>query len=99
MHRDHLQLVREELEQIRRINLEMNARRPALTRPDPGTSAGGVTAGGTAEHGEPKPGPGAAHPRVVDPEAIQSLVGERIAAWEQERRSRWQRVIELLVKP
>lgn len=99
IHRDHLQLVREELEQIRRINLEMNATRPALTQPEPGASAGGATAGDTAGHGDPEPGPAAAHSRVLDPEVVQSLVGERLSAWEQERRSRWQRVIELLVKP
>jgi hypothetical protein len=98
MHRDHLQLVREELQQIRRINLEISATRPSLTRPDPGTSAGEETAGGTAEPADTKPEPEAAHPRLVDPEAIQSLVGERLSAWEEERRGRWQRVIEILVK-
>ncbi|MGB0066531.1 MAG: FHA domain-containing protein, partial [Isosphaeraceae bacterium] len=35
MHRDHLKLVREELEQIRRINLEMKTTGAGLARPDP----------------------------------------------------------------
>ena len=98
MHRDHLKLVREELEQIRRINLEMKATGAGLARPDPGTSTKAATVGDAAANGDPEPGPGAPHPRLVDPEAVHSLVGERLVAWEQERRSRWQRVIELLVK-
>ncbi len=98
MHRDHLKLVREELEQIRRINLEMKTTGAGLARPDPGTSTKAATVGDAAANGDPEPGPGAQHPRLVDPEAVHSLVGERLVAWEQERRSRWQRVIELLVK-
>ena len=98
MHRDHLKLVREELEQIRRINLEMKTTGAGLARPDPGTSTKAATVGDAAANGEPEPGPWAPHPRLVDPEAVHSLVGERLVAWEQERRSRWQRVIELLVK-
>ena len=100
MHRDHLKLVREELEQIRRINLEMKTTGAGLARPDPdpGTSTKAATVGDAAANGDPEPGPGAPHPRLVDPEAVHSLVGERLVAWEQERRSRWQRVIELLVK-
>jgi len=98
VHRDHLKLVREELEQIRRINLEMKATGAGLARPDPGTSTKAATVGGAAAHGDPEPGPGTPHPRLVDLEAVHSLVGERLVAWEQERRSRWQRVIELLVK-
>jgi hypothetical protein len=99
MHRDHLKLVREELEQIRRINLEMKTTRAELVRLDPGTSTKAATVGGTAANGDPEPEPGAPHPCLVDPEAVHSLVGERLVAWEQERRSRWQSVIELLVKP
>jgi pSer/pThr/pTyr-binding forkhead associated (FHA) protein len=100
MHRDHLKLVREELEQIRRINLEMKTTGAGLARPDPdpGTSTKAATVGDAAANGDPEPGPGAPHPRLVDPEAVHSLVGDRLVAWEQERRSRWQRVIELLVK-
>lgn len=101
MHRDHLKLVREELEQIRRINLEMKATRAGLaqTDPDPGTSTKAAMVGGAAAKGDPEPWPGPPPLRLVDPEAVHNLVGERLGAWEQERRSRWQRVIELLVKP
>jgi pSer/pThr/pTyr-binding forkhead associated (FHA) protein len=98
MHRDHLELVREELQQIRRIHVEMNATRAALGRPEPERGGQATSAGGAAEGSVPRPEPGAAHPHLVDPEAIQCLVGERLAAWEEERRGRWQRVIELLVK-
>ena len=100
IHRDHLKLVREELAQIRRINLEMKATGAGLASPDPdpGTGTKAATVEDAAANGDPEPGPGAPHPRLVDPEAVHSLVWERLVAWEQERRSRWQRVIELLVK-
>lgn len=81
-----------------RINLEMKATGAGLARPDPGTSTKAATVGGAAANGDPEPGPGAPHPRLVDPEAVHSLVGERLVAWERARRSRRQRVIELLVK-
>jgi pSer/pThr/pTyr-binding forkhead associated (FHA) protein len=98
VHRDHLQLVREELEQIRRIQVEMNTTRAALGSPEPEKNGGPASASGAAMNGAPAPEPVPRPTRLVDPEAIQGLVGERIAAWEQERQSRWQRVIELLVK-
>ena len=62
MHRDHLKLVREELEQIRRINLEMKTTGAGLARPDPGTSTKAATVGDAAANGDPEPGPGAPHP-------------------------------------
>src|SRR5262249_55592730 len=95
MHRDHVQLVREELEQIRRIHGKIDATRAALGRPGPEMGGEATTAVGVAVGGAPRPEPAAPPPRLVDPEAIQSLVGQRIAAWEEERRGRWQRVIEL----
>jgi hypothetical protein len=98
IHRDHLKLVRAELEQIRRINLEMKATGAGLARPDPGTSTKAATVEDAAANGDPEPGPGAPHPRLVNPEAVHTLVGEHLVAWEQERRGRWQRVIELLVQ-
>jgi hypothetical protein len=106
MHRDHLALVREELEQIRRINDEMNATRSALAAPESANRAGAAPAGGGGSaatggapaHGDMGLGLEAPHPRTIGPEAIHSLVGERLVAWEHERLSRWQRVIELLVK-
>ena len=81
-----------------RINLEMKATGAGLARPDPGTSTKAATVVDAAANGDPEPGPGAPHPRLVDPEAVPSLVGERLVAWERARRSRRQRVIELLVK-
>jgi len=81
-----------------RINLEMKATGAGLARPDPGTSTKAATVVDAAANGDPEPGPGVPHPRLVDPEAVPSLVGERLVAWERARRSRRQRVIELLVK-
>lgn len=90
LHRDHLKLVREELDQIRRLNHDMTAARAVMTPSDPGPTWSA------------SPGPGleeAPSERLVDPEEIQSVVGARIATWEQERQGRWQRVIELLINP
>ena len=67
MHRDHLELVREELEQIRRIHVEMNATRAALGRPDPGTGGEATSAGGTAADGDPGAETGPAHLRLWIP--------------------------------
>jgi len=98
MHRDHLQLVREELEQIRRIHAEMSAARGALDGSEPRIDGGMEPASSPAMDVDRGPEHGVRPPRLVDPEAIQCLVGERLAAWEEERRGRWQRVIELLIK-
>jgi hypothetical protein len=76
----------------------MNAARAALGGPGPGTGAGAMSAGGTAEGGDPGPERAPPRLRVLDPEAVQSLVRERLAAWEEERQGRWQRLIELLFK-
>jgi pSer/pThr/pTyr-binding forkhead associated (FHA) protein len=104
MHRDHLQLVREELEQIGQLQLEMDGARAALGRTGPATptvdrtkpaaDVPGAAVGGD----ESSPEPVAPRPRLLEPADIQNLVGERLAAWEEERQGRWQRVIELLVK-
>ena len=80
-----------------RINLEMKATGAGLARPDPGTSTKAATVGDAAANGDPEPGPGAPHPRLVDPEAVHSLVGERLVAWERARRSRRQRVTTIRV--
>jgi hypothetical protein len=98
MHRDHLQLVREELEQIRRIQAEIGAARTAPAPAVPGPS-GAKTPAGTASNGNAEPDAAAPRQRPIDPGEIQSHLGWQLAAWEQERRGRWQRVIELLVKP
>jgi pSer/pThr/pTyr-binding forkhead associated (FHA) protein len=99
MHRDHFKLVREELEQIRRINQDVTATRAGLALPARRTGARAVADGSAAANGGALAGPEPPTERLTDPEAVQSLVGERLAAWEQERRSRWQKVIELLVRP
>ena len=69
-----------------RINLEMKATGAGLARPDPGTSTKAATVGDAAANGDPEPGPGAPQPRLVDPEAVHSLVGDarRLGAGEVE---------------
>ena len=64
IHRDHLKLVREELAQIRRINLEMKATGAGLARPRPrpGTGTKAATVEDAAANGDPEPGPAAPHP-------------------------------------
>ncbi len=99
MHHDHLKLVRDELEQIRRINHDITDTRAGLARPTPGNGVRPPSADTTPEHATAKPGSKAPQARVVDPEAVQMVVGERLATWEQERRGHWQKVIELLVRP
>jgi pSer/pThr/pTyr-binding forkhead associated (FHA) protein len=105
VHRDHLKFVREELEQIRRLNHDMSAARAALTPPDPGVPAVKPAGEPAADPDLPWPADTGLTPeqapceRLVDPQEILSVVGERFASWEQERRGRWQRVIELLIKP
>jgi len=98
VHRDHLNLVREELEQIRRLSREM-AEVKTKGRP-PGAAALPTAAEespGPARPGtEPPPVPGPPEPRP-DPAAVHSLVGDRLAAWEREREGRWRKVIGLLM--
>lgn len=90
VHRDHLEMVREELEQIRHLSREMAALK---AKPIPST---------TAPKKEPIPGPttpvAEPPPARPDPMDVHFLVGERLAAWETERESRWRKVIGLLVK-
>ncbi|MGE3820169.1 MAG: FHA domain-containing protein [Isosphaeraceae bacterium] len=89
VHRDHLDLVREELEQIRRLSREMavlKARSVAPPTTSPPLSA--------APESSLEPST-----RRPDPVDVHFLVGERLAAWESERESRWRKVIGLLVKP
>ena len=105
MHRDHLGVLREELEQIRRLTEEIQALREASpTRsadPDsPSTSPA------------PPPNPGATPPPLgifpgaldsdvtirprLEPEEIHAVVGEKLAAFERERQSRWDRILKIL---
>jgi predicted component of type VI protein secretion system len=99
MHRDHLEVVREEMEQIRRLNQEMGSLRARLPGPDP--AAPGVARPAPALEGEgaSSPVPEAPPRDRPAPQAVQALVGERLAAWEKERQSRWRKVMDLLVTP
>ena len=96
IHKDHLNIIREEAEQIRRLNREMGALRaqtpgselPAQVElPAPGLSTTAGAIGAAAD----------ASPHRPAPQEVQALVGERLAAWDRERRSRWRNVVGLLV--
>jgi hypothetical protein len=102
MHRDHLKLVREELEQVRRLNQEMVVLRARLIRPALRAPAAGDPDAGPAPANDGGAGAGAglddAPTDRPDPQLVQAFVGERLAAWELERQSRLRKVLDLLVK-
>ena len=99
IHRDHLEVVREEMEQIRRLNREMGSLGAQVPRPEPAAR----------DHAWPARAPdeGRDSPSIPEdpplnrpaPQLVGALVGERLAAWEKERQSRWRKVMGLLVKP
>ena len=94
MHGDHLQLVREELEEIRRLGREM-----VETRARPLEGPSGVPSAGTVDESAPDEAGDSPFDRP-GPQSVQLLVGERLEAWERERQSRWRKVLDLLlVKP
>ncbi len=99
IHRDHLEVVREEMEQIRKLNREMGSLRAQLPRLETAArdDAPPVRAPDEAKVMRPTP-----EDLAIDrpaPLTVQTLVGERLAAWEKERQSRWRKVMGLLVKP
>ena len=92
MQRDHVEIVREELEQIRQIGRELRSLKvqPAEPAPEPPKLAATTPA----------------IEREVDlardrpaPQLVRIIAGERLAAWEKERQTRWRKVMGLLVKP
>jgi pSer/pThr/pTyr-binding forkhead associated (FHA) protein len=92
MQRDHVEVVREELEQIRQLGREMRSLRARSSEADPATT----------QLAETPP----AIEQEVDfsrdrpaPQLVRAMAGERLAAWEKERQTRWRKVMGLLVKP
>jgi pSer/pThr/pTyr-binding forkhead associated (FHA) protein len=103
VHRDHLDLVRTELQRIDSLSRDIAAVRsslenPVLPAPTPAeaTTNGPVdrllTVGNGLATDPPDP---AIRP---DPVVIREVINERIVAWEQERQSRWRQVLGLLVR-
>ncbi len=82
VHQDHLKLVREELAEIHTLSAKMSAIQTQLTQNPPAASAA-----------ESSP-----EPTRPDPETVRHIVGERLAAWERERESRWRKVLDLLAR-
>jgi pSer/pThr/pTyr-binding forkhead associated (FHA) protein len=87
MHRESMDLVREELEQVRNLAGEMKALREESAE---GRSAGS-RAPTTADTGVSTGGGS-----TRDPGEIHLIVGERLAAFDRERRGRWDQLSRLL---
>jgi pSer/pThr/pTyr-binding forkhead associated (FHA) protein len=99
VHRDHLELVRSELEQIRRLGQEIRTAQ-AQGEPNVGPHPAVAATNGVEtpdrlalEQGEPAESPGR-----PDPSVVHDLISDRLASWERERQSRWRKVLELLVR-
>lgn len=102
VHRDHLELVRNELERIDKLGRDINAMRSRLDHPagaadtdrPPALSQAGpplsVVSPDPLDPADPAPRP--------DPLAVNEVISERILEWERERKSRWRRVLGMLVK-
>jgi FHA domain len=100
VHRDHLELVRSELEQIRRLSNDISAIK-AQAEPVPALDPAVATGNGSGKtvHSSPAQAEPDEPPGRPDPLAVHGLVSERLVAWERERQSRWRKVLELLVRP
>jgi hypothetical protein len=102
VHRDHLQLVRSELERIDRLGQEINALRSpldgrgAVPQPRATTEVRGSANGGVSPAlvGDALP----EVPPRLGPQAAREAVAERLSDWEKERQSRWRRVLSRLLR-
>lgn len=99
IHRDHLEVVREEMEQIRRLNREIASQSAQLPRPQSAARDTSRPVDAPDADGDLRSVPEDPPFDRPAPQLVQSLVGERLAAWEKERQSRWRKVMGLLVKP
>jgi hypothetical protein len=105
MHREQMDLVREELAQIRRLTDELQAtqaqlRQPPAPRPDPDESPRARPAPAGAGAGTPprrKPTPPPPPPEASDAaRQLHAVLTQRIAALQQERQSRWQKLLQAM---
>lgn len=109
MHQNYRDLVREELEHIRRLNQEILSLRngsarlgkseppaePSSGAPSPAEMAFAAATNGL--NGGHWPGFDEPDGPRNDPKIVQTMVNDRIAAWDRERQSRWRKVLELLM--
>jgi pSer/pThr/pTyr-binding forkhead associated (FHA) protein len=87
MHRELVDLVREELEQIRRLAAEMQALKAD------------AQAGGRGQLGPPpEEADPASTPKARDPVDVHLFVAERLEAFERERQGHWNRISRILFK-
>jgi hypothetical protein len=100
VHRDHLELVRSELEQIRMLNLEISAaRRQAAPVAVSGPNGADLNEARTsAARPQAQPGPDHGLERS-DPAVVHNIVAERLNQWERDRQARWRKILDLLVRP
>jgi pSer/pThr/pTyr-binding forkhead associated (FHA) protein len=94
IHREHVVLIRDELERIRELSREMAQVKRLLGPSPPGTSP--TLPGPRTEAPTSDQEPGETR---LDPATVHDLVGERLAEWERERESRWGKVVSLLMGP
>ena len=104
LQRSHLDLVRDELEQIRQIGREMAAHKNATKTPKQGPR----TTSRNPIHDDPRVAfndfdenqfdSDTLESDRPDPKLVHDIVGDRLTAWESERQSRWRKVVDLLVK-
>ena len=98
VHRDHLTLVRDELSAIRRLGEDMAQLRDEKGQLQPGQLS--LPQNGAARNGTGHLAGDSALPEVTrrpDPQAVPEMISERLEAWEHERRSRWRRLLKLLI--
>ena len=107
MHREMVDLVREEMEQIRRLSDEMQAMRaesaagktitPLESQNRPPASK--ATLPSVSGDSRERDAPGSVEPtRPREPGEVHMIVSERLAIFEQERQSRWNKISKILLK-
>jgi hypothetical protein len=101
MHQEHMEAVREELAQIRRLTEQMeDLRRSTAPAPGGASRAPAIPAPppppGPPPATRPPPPPGRAEDVPADAVSAHVRFTERLAAFERERQGRWARVLRLL---
>jgi pSer/pThr/pTyr-binding forkhead associated (FHA) protein len=100
VHRDQMGLIREELQRVQALSQELNtlradlARRPSAAAPPAALAAPAENGARAAAAPAPRPAAAAA-PRADD--AVHVWLTQRIEALEQERQTRWQKVMGFML--
>ena len=95
MHRDHMDQVRGELDQVRRLTEEIRALREDVVSLSSSRAGLGSVNGVGMKVASPDPDPAErCDPR--NPEEIHAFVSERLASYERERQSCWNRIVRVV---